>query len=105
MATLIDITNKIKNEQKFIKLGDKSYKVDDTKNTVIKVMALFESEGSEIENMENALKLLLGKEAFKDIEAMNLSMEDYRVPFIAVMACVTGKTYEQTEADFRNSNE
>lgn len=102
MATLIDITGKLKYEQKFIKLGDKSYKVDDSKNTVTKVMALFNGGGSELEQMEKALSLLLGKEAFKDIEAMNLSMEDYKVPFIAVMACVTGKTYEQAEADFRD---
>ena len=105
MATLIDITNKIKNEAKFVKLGEKTYKVDDSKNTVTKVMALFDGDGSEIENMENALKLLLGKEGFKDIEAMNLSMDDYKVPFIAVMACVTGKTYEQAEADFRGTDE
>ena len=102
MATHIDITGKLKYEPKFIQIGDKSYKVDDSKNTVTKVMALFEGGGSEIEHMDKALALLLGKEAFKAIEAMNLSMEDYRVPFIAVMACVTGKTYEEAEADFRD---
>lgn len=102
MATLIDITGKIKNEEKFIKLGEKSYKVDDSKNTVIQVMAMFESGSSDMEQMEKALELLLGKQAKKDIDAMNLSFEDYKVPFIAVMACVSGKTYEQAEADFRN---
>ena len=105
MGTLIDITGKIKNEPKFIKLGDDTYKVDDSKNTVTKVMALFNEGGSEMENMEKVLELLLGKKAKKAIDDMNLSMEDYQVPFIAVMACVTGKTYEQAEADFRNTGE
>ena len=34
MATVIDITNKIKNEEKFIVYNGKSYKVDDRKNTI-----------------------------------------------------------------------
>lgn len=102
MATIIDITGKIKNEQKFIKLGDKTYKVDDSKNTVTKVHAMFESGTSDVDQMEKALEMLLGKEAKKDIDAMNLTFDDYKVPFIAVMACVSGKSYEDAEADFRN---
>ena len=102
MATYINITNKIKNEQKFITLGEKHYKVDDSKNTMVKVMAMFDNGGNDVAQMEQALEMLLGKEAKADIDALNLNMEDYRVPFIAVMACVTGKTYEQTEADFRD---
>ena len=38
MATVIDITGKIKNEEKFIVYNGKSYKVDDRKNTIIKVL-------------------------------------------------------------------
>lgn len=103
MATVIDITNKIKNEEKFIAYNGKTYKVDDGKNTVIKAQAILASapEDANISTIEEAMAELLGKEAVKDFE--NLSMEDYLVVFYGVMACVNGKTYEETEAMFREA--
>ena len=101
MSTLIDITNKIKNEEKFIKLYDKTYKVDDSKNTVLKVMSILESEGEAVA-MDKAIELILGKEAKKYIDSLNLSVQDYQVPFIAVMACVNNVSYEAMEEQFRN---
>lgn len=101
MSTLIDITNKIKNEEKFIKLYDKTYKVDDSKNTVLKVMSILEKEGEAVA-MDKAIELILGKEAKKYIDSLNLSVQDYQVPFIAVMACVNNVSYEAMEEQFRN---
>ena len=101
MSTLIDITNKIKNEEKFIKLYDKTYKVDDSKNTVLKVMSILEKEGEAVA-MDKAIELILGKEAKKYIDSLNLSVQDYQVPFIAVMACVNNVSYEVMEEQFRN---
>ena len=101
MSTLIDITNKIKNEEKFIKLYDKTYKVDDSKNTVLKVMSILEKEGEAVA-MDKAIELILGKEATKYIDSLNLSVQDYQVPFIAVMACVNNVSYEAMEEQFRN---
>ena len=101
MSTLIDITNKIKNEEKFIKLYDKTYKVDDSKNTVLKVMSILEKEGEAVA-MDKAIELILGKEAKKYIDSLNLSVQDYQVPFVAVMACVNNVSYEAMEEQFRN---
>ena len=101
MSTLIDITNKIKNEEKFIKLYDKTYKVDDSKNTVLKVMSILEKEGEAVA-MDKAIELILGKEAKKYIDSLNLSVQDYQVPFIAVMACVNNVSYAAMEEQFRN---
>lgn len=102
MATLIDITDKIKNETKFIKYGDKTYKVDDRKNTIIKVYSIIDqAAGADVQMIEQVMKELLGKEAAKDFDG--LSFEDYMVPFFAVMACVQGKSYEEVEASFRKS--
>ena len=101
MSTLIDITNKIKNEEKFIKLYDKTYKVDDSKNTVLKVMSILEKEGEAVA-MDKAIELILGKEAKKYIDSLNVSVQDYQVPFIAVMACVNNVSYEAMEEQFRN---
>lgn len=102
MATVIDITNKIKNEDKFIVYNGKSYKVDDRKNTIIKVYSIIDSEdGASLGMVDAVMKELLGKEAAKDFDGLNY--EDYLVPFFAAMACVQGKTYEEVEASFRKA--
>lgn len=102
MATVIDITNKIKNEEKFIVYNGKSYKVDDRKNTIIKVYSILDAENSANVTMVDAvMKELVGKEAVKDFDGLNY--EDYLVPFFAAMACVQGKSYEAVEASFRKT--
>lgn len=102
MATVIDITGKIKNEEKFIVYNSKSYKVDDSKNTIIKVYAIIEkSEGATIEMIDEVMGLLLGKEAVKAFAGLNY--EDYLVPFFAAMACVQGKSFEEVESTFRKT--
>jgi hypothetical protein len=102
MATVIDITNKIKNEEKFIVYNGKSYKVDDRKNTIVKVYAIIDqAAGANVEMIDTVMKELLGKEAVKDFDGLNY--EDYLVPFFAAMACVQGKSYEEVEASFRKT--
>lgn len=102
MATVIDITGKIKNEEKFIVYNGKSYKVDDRKNTVIEVYSIIEkAEGGNIDMIDRVMALLLGKEAVSDFNGLNY--EDYLVPFFAVLACVQGKSYEEIEASFRQT--
>lgn len=102
MATVIDITSKIKNEQKFIMYNGKNYKVDDSKNTIIKVFSIIDgAEGASVEMIDKVLTELLGKEAVKDFESF--SYQDYLVPFFAAMACVQNKTYEEVEKSFHST--
>ena len=102
MATVIDISNKIKNEEKFIVYNGKSYKVDDRKNTIIKVYSIIDSaEGASIDMIDQVMALLLGKDAVKEFDGF--AYEDYLVPFFAAMACVQNKTYEEVESSFRKS--
>ena len=102
MATVIDITGKIKNEEKFIVYNGKSYKVDDRKNTIVKVYALLDHAGAaNIEMIDQIMSELLGAEAVKDFDGF--AYEDYLVPFFAAMACVQNKTYDEVEATFRKS--
>ena len=102
MATVIDITSKIKNEDKFIVYNGKSYKVDDRKNTIIEVYSIIgEAEGNNIDMVDKVMRLLLGKDAVKEFDGLNY--EDYLVPFFAALACVQGKTYEEIEASFRQT--
>ena len=100
MATVIDITGKIKNEEKFIVYNGKNYKVDDRKNTIVKVYALLESmDNANIDMIDTIMSELLGADAVKDFEGF--AYEDYLVPFFAAMACVQNKSYEEIEASFR----
>lgn len=102
MATVIDITGKIKNEEKFIVYSGKSYKVDDRKNTVIEVYSIIgNADNGNIEMIDRVMEILLGKDAVKDFEG--LAYEDYLVPFFAVLACVQGKSYDEIEASFRKT--
>ena len=91
MSKVIDITSKIKNEEKFILYNGKNYKVDDRKNTIIEVYAILDA----------VMEKLVGKEAIRDFDGF--AYEDYLVPFFAAMACVQNKPYEEVEASFRNA--
>lgn len=102
MATVIDITNKIKNEEKFIVYNGKSYKVDDRKNTMIKVFSIIDgANGASMDMIEKVLHELLGKEAVKDFDGFHY--DDYLVPFFAAMACIQNKSYEEIERSFREA--
>lgn len=102
MATVIDITSKIKNEEKFIVYNGKSYKVDDRKNTIIEVFSIIDNaEGASVAMIDAVLAKLLGKDAVKDFEGF--AYDDYLVPFFAAMACVQNKSYDEVEKSFRNS--
>ena len=103
MATVIDITSKIKNEQKFIVYNGKNYKVDDRKNTIIKVFSIIDSaNGASIDMIDKVLEELLGNEAVKDFDGF--SYDDYLVPFFAAMACVQNKSYDEVEQSFRKQS-
>lgn len=102
MATVIDITGKIKNQEKFIVYNGKNYKVDDRKNTIIEVYAhLNNGEITNLDIIDMVMEKLLGAEAVKDFDS--LAYEDYLVPFFAAMACVQNKSYEEVESSFRKS--
>lgn len=102
MATVIDITSRIKNEEKFIVYNGKSYKVDDRKNTMIKVYSILNSaDSTNLDIVDSVMTELLGKEAVKDFSGFSYS--DYLVPFFAAMACVQNKTYEEVEESFRKT--
>lgn len=99
---LIDLSSKIENQPKFIKIGEKSFQVFDDKNTVLKVTNLLKSDTlSEVEGIDKVLELLLGKSGKKELDNLNLSISGYKVVFTGVMACVNNETYEQCEQRFQ----
>ena len=101
MANIINISNKLNNEPTFIALGEgKQYKVNNNYKTLIKASALFEGENvNEADAMMKSIELILGKAARGEVEEM--SIENVRVVFTAVMAAVQGLPYEAVEARFQ----
>lgn len=101
MSKIIDISGKLCDEEKFLEVAkNKHYKVDDRKNTVMKVNAIVQ-DGGDAEAMDEAIKLVLGEVAYKEIEAMDLTMNSYQSIFIGMMALITGKSFEEMEQSFR----
>lgn len=105
MGKILDITNKLTNERPLIKIAeDKIYEVDNSKNTVLKInQTLQNNDKDEIELIDFAIKTLMGKEAFNEIEKMDLDMKGYKAIFIAIMAAVSDEEYEVVEQRFQKS--
>ena len=99
---MIDISSKLTCEKPTLKLGEGLvFEIDNSKNTVLKVQnAMKGKEDNEVIDM--AIRELLGEEAHKKIESMNLSINAYKNIFIGLMAGISDMTYEEAEKQFRN---
>lgn len=103
MATIINITNKIKREPKFMVYDGKQYVVDGSKNAFIQVLAIKDDpEIGEIERIDRVLDLLIGKKARKELDALGLDFEDYQVVVAGAMAAASGQSQKEFEDSFRD---
>jgi hypothetical protein len=103
MSKIIDISAKLTNERPKLKLAeDKIYEIDDRKNTIILLnQKIQDTDVNDINAIDEMISVVLGKEAAKEIDEMNLSISAYQSIMIAIMAAVTGEDYEVAEARFR----
>lgn len=80
-----------------IRIGEKVYPVDDRKNTVKKVLKLFEDKnGDDMDKTDEALKIAFG-ENYKEIEALDMSFKAYQELSEMVIAAMTGEDPEDFE--------
>jgi len=102
MSKIIDISAKLTNERPKLKLAeDKIYEIDDRKNTIILLnQKIQDTDVNDINAIDEMISVVLGKEAAKEIDEMNLSIAAYQSIMIAIMAAVTGEDYEVAEARF-----
>lgn len=103
-AFTVDISKHLEDTIKFIKIGpdaDDVLRVDDDKNTVLRIQAML-SEDSSTEGINKVLELALGKEGFEKVNNMKMSYSAFECLFIGVMAAMSNLTYEQAEKRFRN---
>ena len=104
MGRVINIGNKLDREPRFLILDDThKYKVDCTKNAVLKVMS-FEG-GNDIEQINEIINILLGNKALKEIEEMELPFDNWVTIMKAAIAVATNKDFDDVEAEFREESE
>ena len=104
MGRVINIANKLDREPRFLILDDThKYKVDCSKNAVLKIMSL--EEGKDAEQMDMIIKILLGNAAFKEIDEMGLPFDNMMIIMKAALAVAMNKNYDDVEADFRDDKE
>ncbi|MEF9917679.1 MAG: hypothetical protein RR310_07295 [Eubacterium sp.] len=101
MAKVIDITSKLTNESPIVKIGDKEYKAETRKNTVIKVYEKMESSNGSPQDICEVIELIIGKEAIAQINKMNPTFGDLRMIFFGVLAAATDDELESVIERFR----
>lgn len=106
MPKVIDISSKLIVEEKFLHVAEgKDYKVDDRKNTVIKInQMLSEAQNqNDASMMDKVISTCLGEKAAKEIDKMDLTFEAYQDVFIGIMAAISNKDFDEMEKSFRQS--
>lgn len=102
MAKVYDLTAKLSVEKPIIKIGDKEFEVNDNHKLVILVQSELEKR-SDAEAFDFVFEKLLGKEAKKEIDDMELSFLGIKTLFIGVMAAASGEELETVEARFQQA--
>lgn len=101
MAKIINISDKLSSEKPCIQVGEKTYTVNDSLETVMKFEEVFDSSG-DTQGMLECLKVALGATAYKEAKFEKMSFSNIQVWFKAVMACMQDLDYEEVERRFQN---
>jgi hypothetical protein len=98
MAKIINISDKLSMDKPVIQVGDKTYKINDSLETVMKFE---ESYGDgDIQSMLEGMKVALGEEAYDEVGFEKMSFTNIKVWFLAVMSAMQDVDYEEVEARF-----
>lgn len=98
MSKIINISDKFSKEKPCIQIGDKEYPVNDSMSTVMKFEELAGSNSSE--KMFEAIEVALGKEASEALNVREISVANFKIVTIAILAAMQGLTYDEAEARF-----
>ena len=107
MSKVYDISAKLTNEKPKIQIAEnKIYEVDNRKNTILLMQQKLEkADIDDLNFLDEAIEMLLGEKAAKDIDEMDLSIAGYQTIFITIMAAIQELKYEQAEAMFRKATD
>lgn len=104
MANVMNITGRLKKEQKQIQIGDEILNVNCAFEAMVEIEAIERTEVSDTEKMLKTLQILLDDD-YNKLKAMKLDVADMKVVFIAIMATVNACTYEEMEARFLSAEQ
>ena len=103
MARVYDIISRLENgnQKPVVKIdADHEFKINNSKAAAFRMMALMNDDNAkELENLEEIIKIGLGKEAFEYIESLGLSMPSYNLIINAIMAAIGDIDIEEIEAE------
>lgn len=106
MGRVINIGNKLDREPRFLILDEThKFKVNCDKNTVMKVMSLESENQEDLKYLDEMLVLLIGKDAVKQIEEMDIPFDGWMIIVKAAIAVATNKDFDEVERDFRSEEE
>ena len=97
-----DITSKLTNEKPVVRIGEKDFNIDNSKNAMMRVNEIIRNNKDDFTTMEEVLEVLIGKENSEIIESSDYSMADYKTIFIAVLAGAGDEEFEEVEKRFQN---
>lgn len=98
----INIIDKLGIEEQTITIAEgKTYTVNCGAKTMVKAQALFQKNGS-FDDMFDAIELLLGKKARKDIYDMDPTVGQLKKIVLAIMAQINEVPYEEMEKRFQH---
>lgn len=104
MARHIDLRNKLDMERPTIKIGEKTYTVNDEKSNVLLMNSALAEEGlDQNAAVDKVITILLGKTALKEINALKLGLSQYMIIFYALVACVNDIEIEEAKERFQNA--
>lgn len=103
MAKIINISDKLSFEKPCIQVGEKTYTVNDSLETVMKFEEVY-GDG-DTQGMLECLKVALGETAFEELQFEKMSFKNIQVWFMAINAAMQDLTYEETEARFHKFSE
>lgn len=101
MAKHFDLSNVLNNEKPTIKIGEKTFTVNDEKSNVLILNSKLEKEDNSIESIDVAIEQLLGKAAVKELNDLSLSMSAYKEIFYTLIACVNDEEIEEVKKQFQ----
>lgn len=91
MAKIIDITDKLNFEENpAITIKGEEYKVDDSAETMLKLMGLFDGK-SEAEAVPAAYELIFSEEDRERLKTLNLNFKDFMTLIEEAMDLIRGE--------------
>ena len=101
MAKHFDLSNVLNNEKPTIKIGEKTFTVNDEKSNVLILNSKLEKEDNSIESIDVAIEQLLGKAAVKELNSLSLSISAYKEIFYTLIACVNDEEISEVKKRFQ----